>query len=293
MSLKRTESCPATQKYSPSVSIKRKRKASKIASHFELVRPGQVPGVTPKKRKNVLTENKTKSMVFQSSASMPSVNTKISTRNTSTSSLSTTHTSSPTLPQHLNGNKSFSIDRLSHINPMHFAQSCLKSYGIDSEAHDSLTKKNFFFGITEDNLAAYQPDVIQNIRLMNVDALREIKKTGRSLQGCNRFGESMMHIACRRGSPDVLSFLINEGECTLRVHDDYGRTPLHDACWQAEPNFELIEIVLDAEPDLLLLRDKRGNTALDYVRREHWGLWVQYLALRMKKEIRRQLLSQS
>merc|ERR1739844_226745 len=120
-------------------------------------------------------------------------------------------------------------------------------------------------------------------------ALRNIKNNGRSLQGCNRYGESLMHIACRRGSPEVLWYLINEGECELRVVDDYGRTPLHDACWQAEPNFELIELVLDAEPDLLLLRDKRGFSALNYVRREHWGVWIQYLSCRIKKEIRRRL----
>ena len=101
-----------------------------------------------------------------------------------------------------------------------------------------------------------------------------------------------MHIACRRSSPDVLNFLLQQGGCTLRVHDDFGRTPLHDACWQSEPNFQLLDIILNAEPELLLLKDKRGFTALEYLRREHWAEWIKYFSSRVKNEIQRRLVAQ-
>jgi len=60
-------------------------------------------------------------------------------------------------------------------------------------------------------------------------------------------------------------------------------------CWRKEPDFELIDLILNEEPDLLLIADNRGHLPLDYARREHWGLWISYLAVRMKKEIRRRL----
>lgn len=60
---------------------------------------------------------------------------------------------------------------------------------------------------------------------------------------------------------------------------------MKDACWQANPDFTLIELILNAEPELLLLQDKRGFTALEYARREHWGYWIKYLSYRVKVEI--------
>jgi hypothetical protein len=297
MSLRRTISyggASNAQLASPST-LSRKRKQCKLAS--QLKRPSSNNSNASTAITSQIHSNKRMCMTaMNNSIISPSVISRdsLSVLSKGMSSPSMTQSKStpfsvPALPQKLRGNESFSVERLSNIKPLNFVQSCLKAYKIKPEECDSLSKKNFFLEITEDSLAAYQADVIQAIREEDIEALRRIKNSGRSLQGCNRYGESLMHIACRRGSPEVLSFLINEGECSLRVIDDYGRTPLHDACWQAEPNFELIDIVLDAEPDLLMLRDRRGFVALEYVRREHWGVWIQYLSFRMKREIRRKL----
>ena len=56
-------------------------------------------------------------------------------------------------------------------------------------------------------------------------------KKGKTLQCCNRFGESAIHMACRHDLTDVVKFSIEEVGSILRVRDDYGRTPLHDAFW--------------------------------------------------------------
>jgi len=64
---------------------------------------------------------------------------------------------------------------------------------------------------------------------------------GTNLQCANRFGESLIHMACRRSHRDVVSFLVNEAGVSLRVRDDYGRTPFHDACWRPELDLELIQ----------------------------------------------------
>lgn len=184
------------------------------------------------------------------------------------------------------GTPKYSASELSHINPSAFVNSCFKAYGINPHLYDNLALKSFFLDTTEEHYEAYDPKTIQAIRRNDVRALKSLRSAGCSFQGCNRFGESLLHLACRRSSLDVIRFLIVECSVSLRVRDDYGRTPLHDVCWRKEPNFDIMNIILDQEPDLLLIADRRGHVPLDYARREHWGHWIHYLAVRMKREIK-------
>mmetsp|Transcript_2047 Transcript_2047/g.2872 ORF Transcript_2047/g.2872 Transcript_2047/m.2872 type:complete len:153 (+) Transcript_2047:367-825(+) len=136
----------------------------------------------------------------------------------------------------------------------------------------------FFSKPGQQEMEAYDNDVISAIRNRDINTLRRMKKEGRSLNACNRFGESLLHMACRRGFPDVVQFLITEGEARITVKDDYGRTPLHDACWTPTPNYEVMEVLLSViEPSMLLTEDVRGHTPFDYSRREHWDSWVEFL----------------
>ena len=82
---------------------------------------------------------------------------------------------------------------------------------------------------------------------------------GKTLQCCNRFGESVIHMACRHGLTDVVKFLIEEVGLTFRVRDDYGRMPLYDA-------FLTVELLLKKEPDVLLMSNNRGHCPLEYIR---------------------------
>jgi len=81
----------------------------------------------------------------------------------------------------------------------------------------------------------------------------------------------------------LVSFLINEASVSLHMRDDFGRTPMHDCCWRAEPDLELFDMLLDKAPELLMLSDKRGHTPLDYSRREHWDILVPFLQERSAK----------
>jgi|AntRauTorckE5430_2_1112549.scaffolds.fasta_scaffold06229_1 hypothetical protein len=195
------------------------------------------------------------------------------------------------MPQHVdeNGTPKYSAAQLAHIEPSAFTRSCFRAYGINTHAYEAGQLKDYFLETTEEHMEAYEIDVIQAIRDNDVDFLRAAKKAGRSLQGCNRFGESLIHLACRRSSLEIVQFLVEEGSVSLRVKDDYGRTPLHDVCWRKEPDFALIDVILNEEPDLLIIADNRGHLPLDYARKEHWGLWIRYLAVRMKKEVKRRL----
>jgi len=167
--------------------------------------------------------------------------------------------------------------------PLEVLMASLKELGHDATVKDAATLPDYFVEFTEEHMAGYDQDIIQAIRGQDIETLRKYHAAGRTLQCCNRFGESLIHMACRRGFNDVASFLMNEAGVSIKVKDDYGRTPMHDACWAVTPNFELMNMLLDKEPEMILIRDKRGHTPLDYVRRNHWDLWVNYLLRRYKK----------
>jgi len=95
------------------------------------------------------------------------------------------------------------------------------------------------------------------------------------MAACNRFGESIVHIACRRSELDVVDFILSNGGDSLLV-DDFGRTPLHDACWRPEPRFDVVTLLLDRNLTLLRIIDVRGANPLKYVREEHWTQWCAY-----------------
>ena len=149
----------------------------------------------------------------------------------------------------------------------------------------SLSVDNFFIQHTEEQIKSYDVQVIQAMRSQDIDQLRNMHKAGRQLQCANKFGESLIHMACRRGFVDVVRFLVDEAGVSVRVRDDFGRTALHDACWTSEPNEELVEYLIRQCPELLLMSDKRGSAPFEYVRREHWGRWQRFLAQKENENI--------
>jgi len=196
--------------------------------------------------------------------------------------------------QHARGPaKNYSCSQLAHINPVSFVQSCLKAYGCNYNIRYYESENDYFLPTSEERIASYEIDIIAAVRKNDIDFLRRARESGRSLQGCNTFGESIAHLACRRGSIELIKYLVSDGCVSLNVKDDYGRTPLHDACWKMDPNFDLIDLILDIEPNLLLIADKRGDSPLDYCRKEHWGQWVTFLSTRMKKEIKNRITAMS
>lgn len=141
-------------------------------------------------------------------------------------------------------------------------------------SYDSLS--SFFLPPTPQEIAAYDQTVLTAVRTQDFDTLRGFYAQGRPLKCSNKFGESLLHLACRKGMVEMTRFLVLEGGVPLQVCDDFGRTPLHDACWAPEPNFKLIDSILQLCPDLLYVRDRRGSTPLQYVRRSQWKHWNAY-----------------
>lgn len=162
-------------------------------------------------------------------------------------------------------------------NPQETLISILQEHDHIFKTVSSESLKDFFEEVTEDEIQAYDADALRAIRESDMETLRRYLKENRPLKCSNRFGESLLHLACRRNLIPVVQFLVHEAGVPLNVRDDMGRSPLHDAFWCAEVNFELVDLILDQCPDLLLISDKRGHPPLSYARQHHWKSWNAYL----------------
>jgi len=165
----------------------------------------------------------------------------------------------------------------SPANPVDFIFEAFKANGSANRVMKSIESPAFSHRPTDDEIASYSLEVVNAIRSRSLEKLKELHKEGRSLQCCNRFGEALIHMACRRGYTDIVKFMVGQAGVSLYVHDDFGRTPLHYACWTPEPNFELLGFLIQQEPELLLMSDVRGHLPFNYVRKEHWKGWVKFL----------------
>ena len=163
--------------------------------------------------------------------------------------------------------------------PQRYLMSLLQSQDPSITTVSSLSLKNYFFEYTDSHYESYGIESIAAIRTRDLDALRAFHNTvGRTLQATNRFGESLLHMACRRGFTRIVHYLLTEADVTPRVCDDAGRTPLHDACWTCEPNPDLVELLIRNCPELLVMKDRRGSTPFEYIRGDHARAWMKFLS---------------
>ncbi len=126
------------------------------------------------------------------------------------------------------------------------------------------------------NSDGYTMELTTAVRQHDLEKIKEIEAKGQNLQCTNKFGESVVHTAARRGAFDILSFFLEHG-VSLRVCCEQGRNPLHDACWTGRPNFEVVKLLLEYEVNFLLAADKRGLIPLEYIPNAGWEEWEQFL----------------
>ncbi|GAX29414.1 hypothetical protein FisN_16Hh146 [Fistulifera solaris] len=122
------------------------------------------------------------------------------------------------------------------------------------------------------NSDGYTMELTSAVRQHDLKKIREIAAKGQNLQCTNKFGESVVHTAARRGAFDILLLFLEQG-VSLRVCCEQGRNPLHDACWTGRPDFEVVKLLLEYEIRFLLAADKRGLIPLEYIPNAAWGEW--------------------
>lgn len=133
------------------------------------------------------------------------------------------------------------------LPPQKFFDALLKKHGYPAKTLPALStfyhKKPISF-----QKASYGVAITRNTRKGKFQELLQIIQCGLSLNPCNQFGESLVHLLCRRGKtappiPDAsfqtLKKLCELG-CHIQIYDDFSRTSLHDACWTVEPCFDTI-----------------------------------------------------
>jgi ankyrin repeat protein len=147
-----------------------------------------------------------------------------------------------------------------------------------------------FLKPTPEMIQGYQAGKINLVRKRDLKGIKDLVEKGESFSVCNRFGESLIHMACRRGSTELVDFLVRDAKVSLLVRDDYGRTSLHDAFWTCKPNFELVALLLTEIPEFLCIRDVRGHTPLDYIRKGDSQAWRDFLLNRKDLLVPRHVL---
>ena len=161
------------------------------------------------------------------------------------------------------------------ISPQEYFDTLISSRGYSTTFYETL-KTAYWNKPTELQLASNDVYLNNLVRQRDLKTLRSLVRCGISLNSCNVHGESLLHTICRLGDPEILMLWLVSGGI-LQVSDDRGRTPLHDACWTPTPCFEVVELILLTDRRMLHMKDARGNTPLNYVRKESWSAWVEFL----------------
>lgn len=165
-----------------------------------------------------------------------------------------------------------------HVSPDEYLLLLTKAQlGVDLEAKSALSLDSFFYEVTEEQMAAYTMEVVNSVRNNDLELLKKLHQEGQALDCFNRFGESLLNMACRRGFESIVMYLLESDRVDVRICDDGGRTPLHDACWNPLPQLTICQGLIEREPALLFVADRRGCTAFQYARQEHWDQWRKFL----------------
>jgi Ankyrin repeats (3 copies) len=144
--------------------------------------------------------------------------------------------------------------------------------------YPALQLPNVFSQYTQEQKKAYDKDAVAAVNSANMEQLRAWHKQGRPLKAANPFGESLLHIACRRGCLEVTKFLVLEAGVSVWARDEQGVIPMHLACRTNKPNYYLVDFLLEQDSDMLYVSDKRGSTPLDYTPKDTWPAWNKYFA---------------
>lgn len=168
---------------------------------------------------------------------------------------------------------------LATLAPQDYLDGLLRSRGYSTTRYRS-TETGYYNKATPLQIASYGSHIVNILRKGDDANLRRYLRSGLAYNPSNLYGESLIHVACRLQRPGDNRLLINtmiEYGADVRIADDKGRTPLHDACWTYKPCFELIKTLLKHDSHLLMITDVRDCLPLSYAPRESWHDWLQFL----------------
>jgi Ankyrin repeats (3 copies) len=164
------------------------------------------------------------------------------------------------------------------VSPQDFLDALVANRGYPTTRYATL-QTAFYCQPTALQQASYSRYLIDLIKAHDEKTFAACMTSGLSVNPCNAFGESLLHMVCRRGDAALLQIMLEAGT-DLHVADDYGRTPLHDACWAPNLFPDVLSLLLRqhaANVSMFFMQDARGSLPLSYVRKEHWADWILFL----------------
>lgn len=165
---------------------------------------------------------------------------------------------------------------ISSVSPQEFLDKMLRERGYSTDKYNTLLTA-YRNKPTSHQQASYGMKMSEITKQGEVDAMRQMLAGGLSANPANAYGESILHLVCRRGNIELLQVLQQHG-CNFEICDDYGRTPLHDACWSPRPAFACVELLLQhADARLFYMMDRRGALPLSYVHKDHYPAWIAFI----------------
>ena len=171
-------------------------------------------------------------------------------------------------------------DPSQNVDPDVFLAQLLQAqYGFTLKTKAALDMEDGFFPeITDEQITAYNMKLVVACRENDVDTVKSlVEKDGMEADCCNRFGESLLHMACRRGFKEMVQYFLTDAKLDVRIRDDVGERPCmtHAGMLRAQP--EILKWLIEKDPSLLLISDKRGSTPFQYARPQDWPIWRQFL----------------
>jgi Ankyrin repeats (3 copies) len=172
----------------------------------------------------------------------------------------------------------------------------IRSRGYSTQRYSAL-ESGYYYKPSAFQKASYDLYLVRLVQQNRQTEIRQIFECGISPNPCNNSGESLLHTICHSGNASILQVML-DAQSDPTVVDEYGRTPLHHACQSTKKNiFPVIELLLRSgggyqqrmddsscmnrmmvpDPTLFYLTDCRGSLPLQYVARNQWGIWIQWL----------------
>eukprot|EP01138_Halocafeteria_seosinensis_P016366 gb/GECG01016697.1/.p1 GENE.gb/GECG01016697.1/~~gb/GECG01016697.1/.p1 ORF type:complete len:289 (+),score=36.45 gb/GECG01016697.1/:1-867(+) len=122
----------------------------------------------------------------------------------------------------------------------------------------------------------YNKEVIQTVVNDDISVFERLLQRGISPDAQNKFGHTLLHLACRKGSLRVAQKLVECG-VPVNVADDCGKTPLHDVCWTPKPDFKIAKLLMNNDESLARVCDRLGAVPFEYIKKENWFTWNEFL----------------
>jgi hypothetical protein len=88
-----------------------------------------------------------------------------------------------------------------------------------NQATNKTSNGYFFSKPDEKDVSLYDLEIVNAIRAADIDTLQTLHEEGKSMNACNHFGESLLHMCCQQGDAKLVKFLVEEmrGQTTMPV----------------------------------------------------------------------------